>query len=368
MGPSRAGVGPRPTTAGGHALARLAVIGTGAWGTTLALMTATHRAEAGGDPVTLWERDPERAATMRAARENTTFLPGRPFPPALRVTADLGEAVAGCDVVLVVTPAQRTRAALAALRPHLAPGAAVVCASKGLELRTHLRMTQIAAEELGAGIGITALSGPNLAAEIARGLPAAAVVAGEDEAVAQRVREALSTPRYRIYITHDVVGVELGGALKNIIALGVGISDGLGYGDNAKASIMTRGLAEMARLAMAAKADPMTLAGLAGLGDLIATCSSPLSRNRTLGLELAKGRRLEDVLAERHSVAEGVTTTRAALELAEALGVDLPITAQLAQVLFAGKDVRQVVSELMERDPKRELEGMRPESGAGLEE
>jgi glycerol-3-phosphate dehydrogenase (NAD(P)+) len=349
-------------------MARLAVIGSGAWGTTLALMAATHRAAAGGEPVTLWEHEPERAATMRAARENATFLPGYRFPPELGVTADLGEAVAGSDVVLVVTPAQRARAALVALRPHLPSGAAVVCASKGLELRTHLRMTQIAAEELGTNAGITALSGPNLAAEIARGLPAAAVVAGEDETVTERVREALATPRYRLYTSHDVIGVELGGALKNIIALGVGISDGLGYGDNAKASIMTRGLAEMARLAMAAKADPLTLAGLAGLGDLIATCSSPLSRNRTLGLELAKGRPLADVLAERHSVAEGVTTTRAALELAQALGVDLPITAQLAQVLFEGKGVRQVVSELMEREPRRELEGMRPGPGTELEE
>jgi glycerol-3-phosphate dehydrogenase (NAD(P)+) len=258
--------------------------------------------------------------------------------------------------------------ALGGLRPHLPPGATVVCASKGLELGTHLRMTQIAAQELGATASVTALSGPNLAAEIARGLPAAAVVAGEDEAVTERVREALATPRLRLYTSHDVVGVELGGALKNIIALGVGISDGLGYGDNAKASIMTRGLAEMARLALAAGADPLTLAGLAGLGDLIATCSSPLSRNHTIGLELARGRQLADVLAERRSVAEGVTTTRAALELAQALGVDLPITAQLAQVLFDAKDVRQVVSELMEREPRHELEGMRPGQARGLEE
>ncbi len=348
-------------------MARLAVIGTGAWGTTLALMAATHCAATGGG-VTLWEHKPERAAAMRTDRENVTFLPGYRFPAELQVTADLAEAVAGADIVLVVTPAQRTRAALAALRPHLPPGAAVVCASKGLELGTHLRMTQIAAEELGATAAITALSGPNLAAEIARGLPAAAVVAGEDEAVTERVREALATSRYRLYTTQDVIGVELGGALKNIIALCVGISDGLDYGDNAKASIMTRGLAEMARLALAAKANPLTLAGLAGLGDLIATCSSPLSRNRTLGLELARGRRLADVLAERHSVAEGVTTTRAALELAQALGVDLPITAQLAQVLFAGKDVRKVVSELMGREPRRELEDMRPGPSAGLEE
>jgi glycerol-3-phosphate dehydrogenase (NAD(P)+) len=349
-------------------MARLAVIGSGAWGTTLALMAATHRAATGGDSVTLWEHEPARAAAMRATRRNATFLPNCQLPAELGVTSDLGEAVAGCEVVLVVTPAQRTRAALAALRPHLLPGAAVVCASKGLELGTHLRMTQIAGQELGAGFGITALSGPNLADEIARGLPAAAVVAGQDEAVTSRVRAELATPLYRLYMSHDVIGVELGGALKNIIALGVGISDGLGYGDNAKASIMTRSLAEITRLAIAAGAEPMTLAGLAGLGDLIATCSSALSRNHSLGLELAKGRRLDDVLAERHSVAEGVTTTRAALELARDLGVDLPVTTQLAQVLFEGKDVRQVVSELMVRDPKHELEGMRPGPGAGMEE
>jgi glycerol-3-phosphate dehydrogenase (NAD(P)+) len=187
------------------------------------------------------------------------------------------------------------------------------------------------------------------------------VVAAADRAVAERVRTALTTPRFRIYTSHDVAGVELGGALKNIIAVSVGISDGLGYGDNAKATIMTRGLAEIARLAVALGAEPLTLAGLAGLGDLIATCSSPLSRNRTLGLELAKGRSLDDVLAERRSVAEGVTTTQAALELARARGVDLPITEQLAQVLFAGKNVQRAVADLMERDPKAELDGLRGE-------
>jgi glycerol-3-phosphate dehydrogenase (NAD(P)+) len=339
-------------------MAGLGVIGTGAWGTTLARLIAAQ-AEARGVDVTLWEHQPDRAAAMQRTRENAAFLPGFPFPARLRLTADLAEALAGCDIVLIVTPAQRVRENARAIRPHLMPGAVVVSASKGLELGTYRRMTQVLTEELGAETRVAALSGPNLAVEIARGMPAAAVVAASELASAERVRAALTTPRYRIYTSDDVVGVELGGALKNIIALAVGISDGLDLGDNAKASIMTRGLAEMARLAVAAGADPLTLAGLAGLGDLIATCSSLLSRNRTLGLELAKGRTLQEVLAERRSVAEGVTTTRAALEMAHALNVDLPITAQLAQVLFEGKDVRRVIAELMERDPKHELEGLR---------
>jgi glycerol-3-phosphate dehydrogenase (NAD(P)+) len=347
------------------------VIGSGAWGTTLALLAAQRAASASPSPspspapndatVMLWEHRAERAAAMARERENRAFLPGHPFPECLRVSSDLAEAVAGRGIVVLVTPAQRVRENARLLAPLLAPGAVVVCASKGLELGTFRRMTEVAREELGPGVLVAALSGPNLAGEIARGMPAAAVVAAADDAVAGRARQALTTSRFRLYTTHDVVGVELGGALKNIIALGVGISDGLGYGDNAKASIMTRGLAEMARLALAAGANPLTLSGLAGLGDLIATCSSPLSRNHTLGLELAKGRALDDILAERQSVAEGVPTTRAALEMARALGVELPITAQIAQVLFAGKDARQVVGEFMERDPKRELEGLRAE-------
>ncbi|HEX9058501.1 MAG TPA: NAD(P)H-dependent glycerol-3-phosphate dehydrogenase [Ktedonobacterales bacterium] len=343
-------------------MAGIAVIGTGAWGTTLAIIAARQVEELGasGD-VMLWDHRAERAAEMERARENALFLPGVGFPSRLRVTATLAQAVASRDVVLFVTPSQTVRENAHALAPHLMPGAAVVCASKGIELGTHQRLTQVIADVLGDGISVAALSGPNLAAEIVHGKPAASVIAAANSDVAERARAALATPLFRIYTSTDVVGVELGGALKNIIALAVGIIDGLGYGDNAKAAIMTRGLAEIARLALAAGADPLTLAGLAGLGDLIATCSSPLSRNRTLGLELAKGRSLDDVLAERRSVAEGVTTTRAALEMARELRVDLPITEQLSKVLFEGKDVQRVVSDLMERDPKNELEGLRGE-------
>ena len=348
-------------------MAKIAVIGSGAWGTTLARLVALeqiHQAQSRGaaasEPigeVTLWEHIPERAAEMQWGRENRSYLPGFPLPANIRVTADLAEAVAGCDIVLVVTPAQRVRENVRALARSLMPGAIIVCGSKGIELDTHLRMTEVIGQEAPDGSIAATLSGPNLAGEIARGLPAAAVVASTDAGAVERVRAALSTRNFRLYTSQDVVGVELGGALKNIIAIGIGISDGLDYGDNAKASLMTRALTEIARLALAAGANPLTLAGLSGLGDLIATCSSPLSRNRALGLELAKGRTMEEVLMERRTVAEGVTTTRAALQMAQELGVELPITAAISSVLFESKPVREAVTSLMIRDPKSELAG-----------
>jgi glycerol-3-phosphate dehydrogenase (NAD(P)+) len=344
----------------------VAALGTGAWGTTLARLVAHERErvarmEQDTEPpedVYLWEHQPERARAMERDRENPTYLPGHAFPANLCVTSDLAEAVSGRDLVLLVTPSQRVREHARALASLLAPQTAVICCSKGLEVGTKLRMSQVLREELPDHIAIGALSGPNLAAEVARGLPAAAVVASTDRRAAELARAALTTPRFRVYSSDDVIGVELGGALKNIIAVGIGVSDGLGYGDNAKASFMTRGLAEIARLALMAGANPLTLAGLAGLGDLIATCSSPLSRNRTLGLELAKGRSLDEVLAERKTVAEGAPTARAAIELARDLGVEMPITEQIAHVLFEGKDVREAVQSLMLRDPKHELEGL----------
>ncbi len=347
-------------------MAGVAVIGSGAWGTTLARLCAlerVRRAQAEGgtaapDEVTLYEHRLERAQEMQRERVNETYLPGFPLPANLRVTSDLAEAVAGRDIVLMVTPSQRLRENARALAPQLEPGAVVVSASKGLELGTHLRMTTVLEQELPSGTRIAALSGPNLALEIAQGQPAAAVVASADAAAAERARAALSTPSFRVYTSDDVAGVELGGALKNIVAIAIGINDGLGYGDNAKASLMTRALMEISRLALAAGANPLTLAGLAGLGDLIATCGSPLSRNRTLGLELAKGRTLQEVLAERRTVTEGVSTTRAALQMAADLGVELPVTAQLASVLFEGKPVREAVASLMGRAPKGELEGL----------
>ncbi len=340
-------------------MATIAVMGTGAWGTTLARLIALEQVRiARGEGITdaavpgvvLWEHRPERAHELQWKRENRDYLPGFPLPANLRVTADLGDAVRGHSLILLVTPSQTVRENARALAPLVGPDTIVVSGSKGIELGTHLLMTQVLEQELPQGTRVAALSGPNLAIEIARGMPAAAVVAARDHATAEEARTALNTARLRIYTGDDVVGIELGGALKNIIALGVGISDGLDYGDNAKASF--------SRLALAAGANPLTLAGLAGLGDLIATCSSPLSRNRTLGLELAKGRALDDVLAERKSVAEGVTTTRAALEMAADLGVELPITAAIASVLFEGASIIETVSALMLREPKRELEGL----------
>ncbi|HEX6818294.1 MAG TPA: NAD(P)H-dependent glycerol-3-phosphate dehydrogenase, partial [Ktedonobacterales bacterium] len=296
-------------------MSHIAVIGTGAWGTTLARLVALEQVRAaqaaGGSPssvqeVMLWEHQPERAMEMQWQRENRAYLPGFPLPANLHVTSDLARAVDGRQLILFVTPSQQVRENARALAPLLAPGVAVVCGSKGLELGTHLRLTEVLRQELPANVSIATLSGPNLAKEIAQGLPSAAVLATEDQEAAQRAQAALNTPDFRVYTSDDVIGVELGGALKNIIALGVGACDGLLYGDNAKATFMTRALAEISRLALAAGANPLTLAGLAGLGDLIATCASPLSRNRTLGLELAKGRPLEEVLAERKTVAEGI--------------------------------------------------------------
>jgi glycerol-3-phosphate dehydrogenase (NAD(P)+) len=348
-------------------MASIAFIGSGAWGTTLArvvaleqIQQAQSRGSAGSEPigeVTLWEHIPERATQMQWGRENRSYLPGFPLPANIRVTSDVSSAVDGCDIIVVVTPAQRVRENMRALVANLRADAIIVSASKGIELDTHLRMTEVIQQEAPPGTVVATISGPNLADEVARGLPAAAVVASTSAEAAEQVRAALSTSVFRLYTSEDVVGVELGGALKNIIAIGIGISDGLAYGDNAKASLMTRALTEIARLALAAGANPLTLAGLSGLGDLIATCSSPLSRNRTLGLELAKGRSLDEVLAERRSVVEGVTTTRAALQMAQELGVELPITAEIASVLFMGKPVREAVKSLMIRDPKRELAG-----------
>jgi glycerol-3-phosphate dehydrogenase (NAD(P)+) len=335
---------------------RVGVIGTGAWGTTLAIVLAQK-----GFETTLWEHQAERAEAMDHDRENRTFLPDIPFPFSLRVTTNIHEAVAGRELVLLVTPAQRLRENVRAIVPHLEPDVILLCGSKGLEIGSHKRMSEVIAEELPEGLRerIAMLSGPNIAREVARGLPCAAVIAAKNRAVVEAARETLNTATFRVYTSTDVIGVELAGALKNIIALGAGANDGWDYGENAKAAFMTRGLAEIARLGIACGANPLTFVGLAGMGDLIATCASPLSRNRYVGLELAKGRKLEEVLASMKSVAEGVTTTKAARELAELHNVEMPITRTIHAILFEGKNPRQAVIELMLRDPKDELEGMR---------
>src|SRR5215467_603381 len=330
------------------------VIGSGAWGTTLALLLARANTE-----TILWEYKPERAVEMQQHRENTLFLPGFPFPKMLKVTSDVQEAAEGKDMLILVTPSQRMRENVRLLSNYVDNHTIFVNASKGIEISTLKRMTEVIREELPkAGNRIAALSGPNMSREIAEGKPTAAVVAAYDQEIAVQARTLLTAANYRVYTAHDVVGVELGGALKNIIAICTGMNDGMNMGDNAKAAFITRGLAELSRLGLAAGAHPMTFAGLAGIGDLIATCASPLSRNHQLGQRLGAGEKLEDILSSTHTVAEGVYTTKAALKLAERYHVELPITYQLSLVLFEGHDPYEAIIQLMARDPKHEWEGI----------
>ncbi len=333
----------------------IGVIGSGAWGTTLALLLSRK-----GIATTLWEHLPPRAEQMQQQRENTMFLPGFPFPEMLQVTASVADAVQYKDLLLLVTPSQRLRENLRLLAPYLGKDTILVNASKGIETNSLKRMTEVIAEELPeATKRVATLSGPNLSREIAEGKPTAAVVAAREHDVAVKARTILSANIFRVYTSPDITGVELGGALKNIIAIAAGISDGLAYGENGKAAITTRGLAEISRLGVAAGANPLTFLGLAGIGDLIATCASPLSRNQQLGRRLAAGEKLQDILHSTHTVAEGVTTTQVALQLATRYHVEMPITKQLSLVLFEGLDPRKALTELMLRNPKSELEGMR---------
>lgn len=329
------------------------VIGSGAWGTTLAVLLARK-----GIATTLWDHRQERANEMQRTRENTMFLPNISFPASVRVTSDIAEAVQHKDLLLLVTPSQKLRENLRLLAPYLDPQTLLVNASKGIEIESLQRMTEVIAEELPASrTRIATLSGPNLSPEVAEGKPTAAVVASADPTVAIAARSIITSETFRVYTSNDIIGVELGGSLKNIIAIGAGFNDGLGFGENAKAAIITRGLAEISRLGVAAGANPLTFAGLAGLGDLVATCASPLSRNQQLGRRLATGEKLATILQSTHSVAEGVTTARAALKLAERYAIEMPITTQLNLVLFEGLDPRKAVLQLMLRDPKGELEG-----------
>jgi glycerol-3-phosphate dehydrogenase (NAD(P)+) len=332
----------------------LAVVGTGAWGATLAIHAARL-----GVPVALLARSEDEAARLRRAGE-VPRLPGVPFPDGLDVTHEAARVLPRSAVVLMVPPAQTMRQNLRAVAPHLARGAIVVSASKGLEIGSALRMTEVMAQQLPPALAarVAALSGPNLAKEVAAGKPSTTVVACADEDAAQRVQALLMAPNLRVYTHTDVVGVELGGALKNIIALGAGMSDGLDAGDNAKAALMTRGLAEIARLGLAAGAQPLTFSGLAGLGDLIATCTSHLSRNWTVGNQLARGRPLAAIQADLGQVAEGVTTTVAARQLAARFGVEMPIAELMHRVLFENLSPRAAGAALMQRDPKNELEGL----------
>ena len=332
---------------------QIAVVGSGSWGTTLAYLFARM-----GRRTAMLVRTPEEADHLHARGEHERAAPGIPIPPQLLITANPHEALQNAEVVLLAVPSQRMRENVRMIRLALPPNAIVLSCAKGIEQQTLQRMSEVIAEEVGSNEQVGALSGPNIAREILDGKPAMSVIALADSELARRAQAALATSLLRIYTSDDVVGVELGGTLKNIIALGAGISDGMQAGDNAKAAFMTRGLAEITRLGLAYGAHPLTFAGLAGLGDLIVTCASPYSRNRRLGQALAEGLTLDQAQAQLGQVAEGVTTVATARALAADHAIDMPITEQLHAILWGGKEPRQAIVDLMQREVKQEREGL----------
>ncbi len=326
------------------------MLGTGSWGTAFGKVLA----DAGTD-VVLWARREELAGTVRHRHENTEYLPGVLLPGNLTATSDALEAVDGADFVVLAVPSQSLRDNLAAVVGALTPGVVLVSLIKGVELGTTKRMSEVVCEVAGVPPGqVAVVSGPNLAKEIAAGQPAATVVACTDAGAGARLQVACTTAYFRPYTNSDVVGCELGGAVKNVIALATGMAEGMGFGDNTKASLMTRGLAETARLGLALGADPLTFAGLAGLGDLIATCSSPLSRNRTFGERLGRGETMELLLAQKQQTAEGVKSCRSILDLARKHDIEMPITEQVVAVCQEGLSPRRVISALMGREARSE--------------
>jgi glycerol-3-phosphate dehydrogenase (NAD(P)+) len=332
---------------------QVGVVGAGAWGTTLAIKLAEAER-----PVTLWAHTAEAGEELASIRENRRYLPGIVFPPNLRVATDDAYLSEPHRSFVLAVPSAHLRETLQRLRGVLFEEASLLSVVKGIEQGTHLRMTEVIDEEL-PGRRVAALSGPNLAREIAAGLPAVSVVASPHVELAVEFATLLGSERFRLYTNPDLVGVELCGALKNVVALAAGFVDGLGFGDSAKAGIITRGLAEMTRLGVAAGGQQMTFAGLAGVGDLIATCMSPLSRNRRAGELMASGMSWADAAAQLNGVAEGVDTVSGALQLAVEHGVEMPIAGQVEAVVHAGRPPLEAVAELMSRVQKDELSGLR---------
>jgi glycerol-3-phosphate dehydrogenase (NAD(P)+) len=331
-------------------MTRAAVLGAGSWGTTFAKVLADAGCE-----VTLHARRPELAKSITEDGENKDYLPGIRLPSAVRATADPAEALLDAGIVVLAVPSQSLRENLTGWTPHLPPGATLLSLMKGIELGTTKRMSEVIREVTGAGADrVAALSGPNLAREIAEEQPAATVIACSDADRALALQAACKTPYFRPYTNPDLVGCELGGAVKNVIALACGVAEGLGFGDNTRASLMTRGLAETARLGLALGAELTTFAGLAGLGDLVATCSSPLSRNRTFGEKLGRGMTVEEVQESTRQTAEGVKSCRSVLDLARAHGIDVPITEAVVRVCHEGEAPAQMVREIMSREAKPE--------------
>ena len=330
---------------------RIAVIGAGSWGTALASVLAGNKHD-----VTLWAREPDVVEQINDGRENARFLKGVALPEGIRATSDLAAAVRNAEVIVNVVPAQFCGRVMAEAAPNVLEGALIVSASKGIENRTLRRMDEVLEDALGKARmrGFTVLSGPSFALEVARNAPTAVVAASADLAAAERVQRLFQNRSFRVYTNADVVGVEVAGALKNVIALAAGLTSGLGFGHNTLAALITRGLAEIARLGQAMGASPATFAGLAGLGDLVLTCTGDLSRNRTVGIRLGRGESLADVLADMSGVAEGVETARAAHGLAKREGVEMPITSEVFAILVEGRDPKEALSNLMQRDPKPE--------------
>jgi glycerol-3-phosphate dehydrogenase (NAD(P)+) len=337
-----------------HSIQHIGVIGAGAWGTAL----AKHLSEKGLE-VRLWAHEQAVSEAINERQENPTFLPGVALPKSLVATSVMAEAVKGCDGLVFVVPSHVTRPVLEALAPCLPGRIPLISATKGIEEETAKLMTQVMDEVLPADMSpmIMALSGPSFASELSAGKPTAVCLAGRDAAIVHRFQQALITPAFRVYGDADLIGVQLGGALKNVMALAAGVVDGLELGLNARAALITRGLAEIVRLGVAMGADPRTFYGLSGVGDLVLTCTGTLSRNHMVGLRLGQGGRLDAVLGSMQAVAEGVRTAHAALGLARRHGIEMPITQEINAVLFDGKSCRKAVTDLMEREAK-------PEKGA----
>ncbi|MDP8305988.1 MAG: NAD(P)H-dependent glycerol-3-phosphate dehydrogenase [Candidatus Chlorobium antarcticum] len=329
----------------------LSVLGAGSWGTTLAILLAEK-----GHRVKLWAHRPEFAEQLRRDRENTSYLKGSPFPPLLEVEFDLSRSVSDASMIVTAVPSQALRETARLFSSLPLEGRIVVNVAKGIEVGSGKRMSEVLADELPSLLPsqVAALYGPSHAEEVARSQPTTVVASSSSAATAESVQEVFHTEMFRVYVNTDIVGVEVAGSVKNIIAIAAGISDGIGFGDNAKAAIITRGMAEISRLALKLGGDPMTISGLSGIGDLVVTCLSHHSRNRFVGEEIGRGRTLDDIVTHMNMVAEGVLTSRAVYELSSSLGVDMPITRAVYEMLFEGKAAEEAILDLMTREPKPE--------------
>ncbi len=327
------------------------VIGAGAWGTALGLLLADK-----GIDVTLWMYEKDLAEETQRTRENRVYLPGFPLPPALTVTSDLEAAVRNRPFLVTVVPSHTVRAVSSQFAPFLSAGAVIINASKGIEIETLNPVADVLKDTLPQSFhnNLSFLSGPSFAKEVAKKMPTAVALASYDATVGKRAQKLMSSPYFRVYTNNDVIGVELGGSVKNVIAIAAGVLEGLGFGHNTMAALITRGLAEMARLGAAMGASPSTFSGLAGMGDLVLTCTGDLSRNRTLGVRLGKGERFEDIMKGLKTVAEGVKTAKATRELARRHSVEMPVVEEVYRIIYEGKDPRQALRDLMSRELKEE--------------